>query len=112
MSRKASDQKRALWFNHINAQKQSGLSRNQYCLRHGLNYDQFGYYAKISPQLNSPELNVTQATTPSDFIPLNVVRQHTATNQFTLTHPDGSTLSWTTAWSPAQVLDFVSGWRA
>lgn len=32
------------WKEHAKLQRQSGLSRKAYCLKHQLNYDQFGYW--------------------------------------------------------------------
>ena len=97
---------------HFIAQRQSKLSRAEYCRRHSINYKQLSGYAsrKINNKQNEPEIN----TNKSGFVPVSVVAKPEPSmmpSEFTLTHSDGSQLSWSTSWSPEQVLEFVTGWR-
>ena len=37
-------EKELFWRGHVKAKRQSNLSRKAYCLKHQLNYEQFGYW--------------------------------------------------------------------
>ena len=38
--------KEQIWMEHVTHQKDSGLSRVEYCRKHQLNYHQFGYWER------------------------------------------------------------------
>ena len=98
---------------HHNTQLKSKMSRAEYCRRHNVDYKQLSGHA--SKLLKSKPSNNQNIPMKSDFIPVSVIskpKPSTTISEFTLTHSDGSQLSWSTSWSPEQVLDFVSGWRA
>lgn len=44
ITRELVTEKEQIWQEHIKVQKESGLSRKAYCVKHHLNYDQFGYW--------------------------------------------------------------------
>lgn len=100
-----------LEYHHL-TQRQSKLSRAEYCRRYDINYKQLSSYAsrQIKNKFNSDQ-NITNKP---GFVPVSVVAKSEPAitpSEFTLTHPDGGQLSWSTHWSPEQVLEFVSGWR-
>ena len=48
ITRELVTEKEQIWQEHIKVQKESGLSRKAYCVKHHLNYDQFGYWVSDS----------------------------------------------------------------
>lgn len=105
MTKKPTNPKRSQWQRHISCQQRSGLSRVEYCKQNSLDYAQFGYYFSL---LKSKVANDTS----DDFVPLHIIShpETVSTTQFTLTNPDGTTLCWSTDWSPLQVVEFISSW--
>lgn len=50
MSKRSSPTKREHWSQVINSQKNSGLSRRAFCNRENINYNQFLYWLKSTPE--------------------------------------------------------------
>ena len=50
ITRELITEKEQIWQEHIKGQKESGLSRKAYCVKHHLNYDQFGYWVNKWPE--------------------------------------------------------------
>jgi hypothetical protein len=72
MDQQTSTKKNA-WSNHIEAQRQSGLTQNAYCRQHGLKSNQFCCWKK---KLASVPANVgskhSQEPSQSSFVPIKV----------------------------------------
>ena len=102
--------KRSQWQDHINQQKQSGLSQAEYCRRKHLDYDQFSYYKKTSYK----KLEQKAQSTLDDFIPATIASGQATTSfiKFCISQPDGCTLSWEADWQPQQLAQFIANWRA
>ena len=109
------------WSHHVRAFQNSGLSRAEYCRRAGIDYDQFRYYSKeLNTHFATPApksdatVDIDGQHTSTDFVPITLVdrRDQESKSEFTLTKADGSTLSWSTEWTPAQVFEFAMEWNA
>lgn len=62
-----------VWRERIRHQKESGLSRKEYCLKHQLNYNQFGYWArKYCEKAASSKLVPLHLNSPTKIAPETV----------------------------------------
>lgn len=110
------DSKQPDWAAHISAFKKAGLTRAAYCREHDINYDQFGYHLKkmdavaVKTAKLTPSANSVKAI--GDFLPVQVTSVASSAIEFTLSQPDGAQLHWAAHWSPMQVIEFLSQWRA
>lgn len=65
--------KEQIWTNHITHQKESGLSRVEYCRKHQLNYHQFGYWErKYRVEVAPSKLVPIHLNKPTNIVPETV----------------------------------------
>jgi hypothetical protein len=111
------------WSKHITAQKQSGLSRAEYCRRYKLSYDNFQYHLKRHLKRHQQAKTVvknagkdTSIRGQSDVISFKVEPAATDSQdappiELSLQLP-GQNLTLKAYWSTAQLLEFITAWRA
>lgn len=67
------EEKRTYWLNHIDAQKESGLTQEAYCAQHQLKKGTFGYWkTQLVPKENSNRLlpvTIQRDSTVSIYVP-------------------------------------------
>ena len=74
--------KEQIWKEHVNRQKESGLSRIAYCRKHQLSYEQFGYWERkyqqksISSKLVPIHLNKPTTMAPETVCALSLKNGH------------------------------------
>ena len=62
--------KEQVWMEHVTHQKESGLSRVEYCRKHQLNYHQFGYWErKYRGKVASSKLVPIHLNKPTNIAP-------------------------------------------
>ena len=78
MTKKASVASKSEWTRHINRQRDSTLSRAEYCRQHDLDYNRFGYHLKAFKAKSKPTLQANPEAPASlnDFIPVTIATQN------------------------------------
>ncbi|MDA1149063.1 MAG: hypothetical protein O2937_03505 [Bacteroidetes bacterium] len=119
MGSRDSEHKKLAWQKHFIDQKQSGLSRAEYCRRHKLSYDNFQYHLKrirVAKPLTDKLSKDSTRQEPADMISFKVdhltpeVNKQVSSIELSL-QSQGQTLSVKTHWTTAQLLEFITAWR-
>lgn len=70
LAHKTDTAKEQIWKEHVTHQKESGLSRVEYCRNHQLNYHQFGYWErKYREEVASSKLVPIRLNNPTKIAP-------------------------------------------
>lgn len=119
MAGKITEQQKVDWQQHFIAQKQSGLSRAEYCRINNLSYDNFYYHHKRYQEARSVPNNLKKGDKKqqsNDFISLVVkptsdTPKKTSPVELSL-QCRGDTLSVKANWTTDELISFVSSWKA
>jgi hypothetical protein len=72
-ARETDTAKEQIWREHVTHQKESGLSRVEYCRKYQLNYHQFGYWErKYREEVTSSKLVPIHLNKPTKIVPETV----------------------------------------